>query len=137
MDLSLKVDQGNLTFDHVTCCFQLHFLRQRRYVRQIRIFPVFRVNKVNSISLSQQNRCKIITIIFSKEIKRFYTPNLVLKTIRMIKKGLWSGNLRLHGAFRWRHFRFVIIEQFLPILSRFRQSAHFFFHFVDLNRFKD
>ena len=86
MDSSLKVDQGNLTFDHVTCCFQLHFLRQRRYVRQIRIFPVFRVNKVNSISLLQQNRCKIITIIFSEEIKRFYIPNLVLKTIMMIKK---------------------------------------------------
>ena len=45
MDSSSKVVQGYLTFKHLTCCFQLHFLRQRRHVRQIHIFPVFRVKK--------------------------------------------------------------------------------------------
>ena len=46
MDLSLKVFRGNVTFNHSTTCFQLHFLRQRRHVRQIHIFPAFRVKKL-------------------------------------------------------------------------------------------
>ena len=50
-------------------------------------------------------------------------------------KGLRSRNLRLHGAFTWRYFRFIIIGQFSPIFSHFRQSAHF--SFVYVNRFRD
>ncbi len=35
------------------------------------------------------------------------------------KKGLRSGNLRLRGAFTWRHFRLIVIGTFYPFLASF------------------
>ena len=35
------------------------------------------------------------------------------------KDGLRTRNPRLHGAFTWRHFRFVVIGGFLPLLASF------------------
>ena len=127
MDSSLKVDQGNLTFDHITCCFQLHFLRQRRYVRQIRIFPVFQVNKVNKISLSQQNRSKIITIIFSEGNGRLPMPNLVLKTIRMIKKVYGAEICVFMAPLGGATSGLSLLRNFCPFLAVFVNQRTFFF----------
>ena len=35
------------------------------------------------------------------------------------KEGLRSENLRLHGAFTWRHFRLIVIGAFYPFLASF------------------
>ena len=40
-------------------------------------------------------------------------------------KGLRSRNLRLHGAFTWRYFRFIIIGQFFFTFSHFHKTVHF------------
>ena len=41
-------------------------------------------------------------------------------------KGLRIGNLRLHGAFTWRHFRFIVISGFYPFLASFVDQRSLF-----------
>ena len=42
------------------------------------------------------------------------------------KKGLRSGNLRLHDATTWRHFRFILIGVFYPFLASFVDQRNLF-----------
>ena len=42
------------------------------------------------------------------------------------KKGLRSGNLRLRGAFTWRHFRLIVIGAFYPFLASFVEQRTLF-----------
>ena len=42
------------------------------------------------------------------------------------KNGLRSGNLRLRGAFTWRHFRLIVIGAFNSFLARFVEQRTLF-----------